>query len=62
MNKRLLNAKMEQKFKLSFTAINIGVSVVALLGIASVLMLSMANGGSMGRAVVAIALLLLLCC
>lgn len=59
MNKRLLNAKMEQKFKLSFTAINIGVSVVALLGIASVLLLSMANGGSMGRAVVAIALLLI---
>ncbi len=44
MNKRLLNAKMEQKFKLSFKAIIIGFLVVAALGIANILMYSKVSG------------------
>ena len=46
-NKRLLNANMEQKFKLSFKSVIIGFIVVAVLALLNVMMIAEAGGVSM---------------
>lgn len=38
MNKRLLDAKMEQKFKLSFSAVNVGFIVVSLIAVINIVL------------------------
>lgn len=60
-NKRLKDAKMEKKFQMSFSAINIGVIVMSVLGIANVALLtasSTQDATAMRRGIVAIGLLL----
>lgn len=60
MNKRLLDAKMEQKFKTSFMAIRIGIIVTALTGIINIVMMTAnATGDSvaMRRGIIAVVLL-----
>ena len=61
MNKNLLNAKMEQKFKKSFKAINIGFIVVTLIAISNIVMyakLAEINVLTTHRGIIAIILLL----
>ena len=40
MNKRLHDAKMKEKFRLSFQAVNIGMAVVAVIAIANLFLLA----------------------
>ena len=44
MNKRLHDAKMKEKFRLSFQAVNIGMAVVAVIAIANLFLLAKAGG------------------
>jgi len=44
MNKRLHDAKMKEKFRLSFQAVNIGMTVVAVIAIANLFLLAKAGG------------------
>ena len=62
MNKNLLNAKMEQKFKKSFRAINIGFILVTLICISNIVMyasIAKINVFMNYRGVIAIALLVI---
>lgn len=62
MNKNLLNEKMEKKFKKAFTAINVGIIAVGVIGILALVMMNtsiMYGNASTTRGYIAIALLAL---
>ena len=47
MNKRLLNAKMEQKFNIAFVAVVVGFILVAAIGLLNMHMLAKSGGFSL---------------
>ena len=61
LNKNLLNEKMEKKFKKAFTAINVGIIAIGVIGIVTLLMMNMSivyGNASTTRGTLAIVLLL----
>ena len=44
VNKRLLNANMAEKFRISFQSVNIGMAVVAVIAIVNIFLIAKAGG------------------